>query len=266
VPNAAVTIQKYMKTILKFALSIYLKAMARLALLIHRPKIIVVAGSANKIFIKERIALELSLAGKTVKAAPRSFNTEIGLPVAILSLPSGYGSYQAWLPIILRAPLAAIKNRLPDFLVLEFGISKPGDMKFLLSIVKPDVAVISDITQRYMDNFSSVEKLLDEYRRLLKNIKKGGTAILNSDNEKVKNLGAGRFAAKKIFFGFNDGADWRIMESSSRLEKQTAKILAGDVEMTCEIGRPGRHQLYALLAGKIIGKIYGAKMGKSEKK
>jgi len=247
-----------MKTILKFALRSYLKAMARLALFIHRPKIIVVAGSANKIFIKERIALELISAGKTVKASERNFNTEIGLPVAILSLPSGYGSYQAWLPIILRAPLAAIKNPLPEFLVLEFGISKPGDMKFLLSIVKPDVAVISDITQRYMDNFSSVEKLLDEYRQLLKKIRLGGAAVLNSDNEKVRNLAAEGVKARKIFFGFNEGADWKIESSESRLNRQTAKISAQGQEMDCAIDRPGRHQLYALLAGKIIAKIYGA--------
>ncbi|MFA6106767.1 MAG: Mur ligase family protein [Patescibacteria group bacterium] len=247
-----------MRTILKFALRFYLKTMARLALFIHRPKIIIVAGSANKIFIKERIALELTLAGKTVKAAERGFNTEIGLPVAILSLPSGYGSYQAWLPIILRAPLAAVKNPLPEFLVLEFGISKPGDMKFLLSIVKPDVAVISDITQRYMDNFSSVEKLLDEYRLLLGSVKKGGKAVLNSDNEKLRNIASEGLRTEMVFFGFGEEADWRIIESENRLEKQTARISARGEKMTLETNRPGKHQLYALLAGKIIGKMYGA--------
>jgi UDP-N-acetylmuramoyl-tripeptide--D-alanyl-D-alanine ligase len=247
-----------MKNILKLALRLYLKIMAKIAIAVHAPKIIVIAGSINKTFVKEQIARELSAAGWKAEAAARNFNTEIGLPVAVLSLPSGYGSYQAWLPIILSAPRAVFRKNFPRVLVLEFGVSRPGDMKFLLSIARPDIAVISDITARYMENFPSMESLLGEYRRLLINIRKGGAAVLNSDNEKIKHLAEG-IRTNMIFFGFGEDAHWKIIESEQRLAGQSAKIKIKGEEKTleCGIDRPGRHQLYALLAAKIIGRLMG---------
>jgi len=93
-----------MKKILKKFLQIYLKLISKITLFIHKPYIIAIAGSTNKSFTKEKVSELLREQGYDVRSNIKSFNTEIGLPLAILALPSGYGEYKEWIPAIIRAP------------------------------------------------------------------------------------------------------------------------------------------------------------------
>ncbi|MCK4554365.1 hypothetical protein KAU19_05405 [Candidatus Parcubacteria bacterium] len=269
---------KYLfKTILKY----YLKYITKLVLLIHRPTIIAIAGSTNKTFVKEEVSRVLRELGKNVRANPRSFNTEIGLPLAILYLPSGYNSYKDWLPIISKAFLAVpsallrtgSQRNYPDYLVLELGVSDPGDMKYLLSIIKPRLAIITDITQRYLESFSDMDRLVGEYECLVKKVKKNGLVILNYDNIRIRNLAkAARTSVE--FFGLKNGAHWQATEiNKSGLARQSIgvggeaqgqiiKVGHRDVINQHKIKRFGKHHVYSLLVGLII-KNYATKEEKS---
>ena len=92
-----------MKKILKIFLKLYLKILTKIALCIHRPLVIAVAGSINKPFVKMAIKDVLTEAGFKCRANPKNFNTEIGLPLAILYLESGYNSYRKWAEIVVKA-------------------------------------------------------------------------------------------------------------------------------------------------------------------
>jgi len=98
-----------MKITLRYILKIYLKFWAKLLILIHQPKIIVVAGSINKPFFKDAISQEISELGISVRQNPKNFNTEIGMPLAVLNLNSGYNSYRDWIPEIINAPIQLFK-------------------------------------------------------------------------------------------------------------------------------------------------------------
>src|SRR3989339_92491 len=119
-----------MKKIFKIILQYYLKFITKLVLLIHRPTVIAISGSVNKSFFRDEIKKVLAEQGKTVRANPKNFNTEIGLPLAILNIESGYNSYRAWLPIIWKAFLAIFQKNFPEYLVLELGVSQRGDMRY----------------------------------------------------------------------------------------------------------------------------------------
>ncbi|MCD4761896.1 hypothetical protein K8R32_02955, partial [bacterium] len=209
----------FLKTILKF----YLKYITKLVLFIHRPTIIAVAGSINKPFVKESIKSVLEEAGLSVRANPKNFNTDIGLPLAVLYLKSGYNSYRNWLPIIARAPLAIFSKNFPNFLVLGLGTSDPGDMRYLLSVVKPKIAVITDITQRYLDSFRDMDLLIKEYEILARIIPKDGLLLINNDNERIKKLGS-ISKARVESFAINAEADWRASKSKKEATGQSAKI------------------------------------------
>lgn len=240
-----------MKYILKNILQYYLKYLAKIALLIHRPQIIAVAGSINKTFAKEEICRVLSEAGFSVRPNPKAFNTEIGLSLSILNIPSGYNSYLKWLPIMLRAPMSIFQKDFPQFLVLEFGISDPGDMRFLLSVVKPRIAIITDITQRYIEGFDGVEDLVGEYEYLVAHLDKKGLLILNHDNMRVRAL-AEISRAKVIFFGLENGADWRGELAGDNI-CQTVKIQGKNKEF--KLIRHGMHHVYSSLIGQIIAYV-----------
>jgi len=240
-----------MKYILKTILKYYLKYITKLVLLIHRPTIIAIAGSTNKTFVKEEIKKALSAKGKSVRANPRNFNTEIGLPLAILYLSSGYNSYKNWLPIIFKALLVIFQTNFPKFLILELGVSDKGDMKYLLSVIKPKIAIITNITQRYLEGFADMDDLVGEYELLVKKTRKDGLVILNYDNIRVRELSKSA-KARIEFFGLQNGAGWRAVEARKRKIGQNVEVTHNNVANQYKINCFGEHHVYAMLVGLIV--------------
>lgn len=238
-----------MKKILKLLLKYYLKFCARLALSIHRPVIIAIAGSTNKVFTKEAIAATLAKEGVIVRYHSKSFNTEISLPLAILDIPSGYGDYSAWLPII---PLAftSILEKMPPVVILELGIAEPGDMKYLLSIIDPKITIITDITQRYLESFSDMDELVDEYSLLVKTRGEEDVICLNYDNRRVRTLSVGS-KAKIITYGFSPEADYAA-SSPVKTEDGLDFYLQKPRQAKIRTGKFGDHHIYCELCSQII--------------
>lgn len=243
-----------MKKIFKKILQYYLKYITRLVLFTHRPIIIAIAGSTNKTFVKNEINNILVSMGLKIRSNPKSFNTEIGLTLAILGLQSGYNSYKDWLPIILRAPLAIFQTNFPKNLVLELGVSDPGDMKYLLSIIRrPQVVIITDITQRYLESFDDMDKLTEEYEYLIKKIKPNGLAILNYDNKRIKSL-AKKANCKVDFFGLDDSALWQAKNIQKDNFGQEIEVVYKDTSTKHKIKYFGQHHVYSLLISLAIKK------------
>lgn len=242
-----------MKSILKPLLKYYLKLITELVLAIHRPTIIAVAGSTNKTFVRDEIKRILVQQSKVVRANPKNFNTEIGLPLAILNLNSGYGSYREWLPIMAGAMGVIFQKNFPEYLVLELGVSCRGDMRYLLSIVKPKISVITDVTQRYLESFSGLDQMLEEYNCLVKNTKKSGRVILNYDNLQIRRL-AKQAKAEVIYLGQTVPAEegFRI-EDIKRTEKgESTGIRYKNLHKKLDIPRFGEHHVYAAAVGVIV--------------
>lgn len=240
-----------MKHIFKKILQAYLKFLAKLVLLFSQPVVIAVAGSVNKTFVKEEITRALNEAGLSVRSNYNNFNTEIGLPLAILDIPSGYNSYSLWLPIIWKAFLAVFKPSLNKFLVLEMGVSDIGDMKYLLSIVKPEIAVITDITQRYLEGFNNMDELVGEYDYLARNIRQDGLVVLNHDNPRIRQMFK-EAKARVVSYGLGEGADWQAIRMAKHDFGEEVGVKRGSLIETYKIERHGEHHIYALLAGLII--------------
>ncbi|MDR3559389.1 MAG: Mur ligase family protein [Candidatus Pacebacteria bacterium] len=236
-----------MKSFFKIILQYYLKYITKLVLFIHQPIVIAVAGSTNKTFARDEIKKILLASGKSVRANPRNFNTEIGLPLAILNIRSGYNSYRDWLPVIAAAFAAIFQKNFPEYLVLELGVSRRGDMKYLLSIVNPKISVITDITQRYLEAFSDMDGLVGEYAYLVKNTKKDGVVILNYDNFRVRVLSE-KAKARVEYFGKGAGAVWKISEITKTEKGQMIKVEHQNKIQNYSSARFGEHHAYALTA------------------
>lgn len=244
--------RKISKTILKY----YLKFLAKLALALHNPKIIVVSGSANQFFVKEDINKELGSLEIDSKLSPKNFNTEIGLPLSILDLPSGYNSLLAWIPAIKKAPLAIFK-KMPKFLILSLGISNPGDMKYLMSIVKPDISVITEINQRYLEGFKNMDALVSEYESLAQNTKKDGLLVYNNDNTRTRAL-KNKSKSLSISFGEREDSDWQIIEKlktkqglSFKLKNNTEYPEDKSIK-NINLKRFGQHHIYSKTIALIV--------------
>lgn len=238
--------RKISKTILKY----YLKCITKLVLSIHHPKIVAVSGSSNKTFIRDEIRSVLEKRGKVVRANPKNFNTEIGLPLAILNIRSGYNSYRAWFPVMLSAMAAIFQKNFPEYLVIELGVSRKGDMKYLLSIIRPDVSVVGDINQRYIESFSGMDDLVSEYEYLAgKTIR---AVILNYDNPRVRSL-AGKTDKKVGYFGRSEVENiFQIGEIRKTENGQKFQLKHEGKTEDVSILRFGEHNVYASAAGKVF--------------
>lgn len=244
------------KILFKQILKYYLKLIVKVVLYLHKPLIIGVTGSANVFFTQDEIKRRLTEDGYEVRSNPKNFNTEIGLPLAILNLPAGYNSYKKWLPIMARAFKSIFKTNLPKILVLGLGISEPGDMKYLLSLVKPDIGIITDISQRYIESFDDMDELAAEYKLFSDSIRKSGILILNHDNERVRKISRNKKAV--IYFSVDnketitDDYCWRLKEAKKTIMGSLVTINNGKQIFTKEIKRFGDHHIRAFISGLIV--------------
>ncbi|MGB1050180.1 MAG: UDP-N-acetylmuramoyl-tripeptide--D-alanyl-D-alanine ligase, partial [Rhodothermales bacterium] len=139
------------------------KTQAR-ARLLERPDLCTVAitGSYGKTSVKFAVR-EILAQRFPVLATPGSFNTPMGVS-------------------------KVINNELNDdhrFLVLEMGIRHPGDIAELTEIATPDIAVITSIGVAHLESMGSIEAIAREKLTILDPLKKGDTAVVNGDDERV---------------------------------------------------------------------------------
>ncbi|MEA2092548.1 MAG: Mur ligase family protein [Patescibacteria group bacterium] len=245
-----------MKFILKIFLKYYLKVITKIVLFIHKPVVVAVAGSTNKSFVKKEVKKKLEEVGFSVRANPKNFNTEIGLPLSILYLPSGYNEYKRWIPAILKAPLKIFQKKFPDFLVLSLGSSDKGDMNYLLSIIKPDISIITNITQRYKEGFSDMNNLVDEYQILAKKTRKEGVLVLNIDNYRVREVGENK-KQKILYYGTNKDADIFISKIEKNKKGQKVSIKQQGRKKDYQINKFGEHHAYAFAVGLAMKELCG---------
>jgi len=110
------------------------------------------------------------------------------------------------LDTVFNVPITALKVRpWTKYLVWELGIDKTGEMDFHLQIAKPSIGIITGISPVHTDkeHLGSLENLIKEKRKLIEKLptkNDGGVAILNYDDENVRNM-ASFTKAKVIFYG-----------------------------------------------------------------
>ncbi len=170
------------------------------------PVVIAVTGSVGKTSTRAAIALALG-AKYRVRSPQKNYNNEFGLPLAILGEMSPGRDAWEWFKLWKRA--VSMKS-MPEYLVLEYGADKPGDISYLASIAKPDLAVITAISPVHLSNYPSLESLIEEKASLGDTVKTGGTVLLNA----------------------NDGVVLLLQNRYSGTEVMTYGIDAGDVMAT----------------------------------
>lgn len=246
-----------MKPLCKIILQYYLKIITKIVIFIHRPMIIAVAGSVNKTFIRDAIKESVVTAKYRVRSNPKNFNTEIGLPLAILNIGSGYNSYKRWLPVVRDAFYAIFQKDFPECLVLELGVARRGDMRYLLSLVSPRISVITDITQRYVESFAGMDHLVGEYAYLVKRTAHDGRVFLNRDNKRVRLLKKYSHA-KVISFGLSSCDGLSNCGIITNMEKKkngiNVKMCYGSQKKEVHIPRFGTHHALGVLIGWIVCK------------
>lgn len=186
--------------------------LTRLTLRRRRPTIVGITGSVGKTSTREAVFTVLSARYRT-RQSQKNYNTEIGVPLAVLGIPH-YGRNPfgwAWGLAKSAFRLLVSDRGYPEVLVLELGADRPGDIVYLSMLVRPNVGVITAVSEVpvHVEFFSSPEELAAEKGELIAALPVDGCAVLNADDPRAMGL-VPSTQARVLSFGFASGADVRI--------------------------------------------------------
>ncbi len=253
-----------MKNFLLKCLKLKLKVLAKVTLWRYKPTVIGITGNVGKTSAKMIVETVLGQA-KRLRASSKSFNNEIGLPLAILGNWKETGGIFFWLKVLLVSCFRIIVKSFsyPEVLVLEYGVDKPGDMKYLLDIVRPHTGVITAIGEIpvHVEFFAGKDAIAKEKAKLVHQLPATGFALLNADDVTVCAMRE-QTRANVITYGFSENADMKIINFEEVFERGMAvltfKLHYGGSFIPVRLeGVFGRPQGYAAAVAAAIGLIFG---------
>ncbi|GAC1412368.1 MAG: hypothetical protein NVSMB66_1220 [Candidatus Doudnabacteria bacterium] len=180
----------------------------------YKPKVIAITGSIGKTSTKEAIFSVISSKFESRKNI-RNYNNEFGLPFTIIGAPSPKRNPFKWLALFAKSFwMIYFYSHYPKVLVLELGIDRPGDMDRLMDMVKPDIAVLTTIGISHIEYFSSEQQIFEEKSRIFRDLKANDFAILNMDDQKVRQA-IPKVRSKIITFGKDPSSDLKVVDSTT---------------------------------------------------
>jgi UDP-N-acetylmuramoyl-tripeptide--D-alanyl-D-alanine ligase len=166
-------------------------AMGQLARHIRRSlaaKVIAVAGSNGKTGTKHLVHSVLS-ADRRGSISPKSFNNDIGVPLAIFAADPSH-----------------------DYLVLELGTNHPGEIANLTRIAEPDIAIITNCSAEHLEGLGDLAGVRRENAAILQALKPGGTLIVNGDDPALLQS-VSAFPGNCLTFGFQKTNDLWVSDA-----------------------------------------------------
>lgn len=123
-----------------------------------------------------------------VYTSPKNFNGELGMSLAIFKIEHRGASIGAIISTLFKTiGLVFFSTRKPyDVTVLEYGIDTPGEMSFLVSIVKPHISILTKIDAVHSLQFGNPEEIAKEETKLQRSTLE--TCIINHDDTYGRSL------------------------------------------------------------------------------
>lgn len=202
--------------------------------------IVAITGSAGKTGTKEALKAALSR-NKKVHASVLSYNNDIGVPLSLARMP-----------------------RDAEYGIFELGMNHKGELRELVKMVRPHVAMITTVEMAHSAYFESVEEIADSKAEIFEGLEDGGVAVLNHDNphyERLVHKADQAGVGKVISFGSDSTAHVNILR---QVFHDTCSCVIADVMgkiMTYKIGMLGHHWVLNSLAVLAIVEAVGGDIG-----
>ena len=191
-----------------------------------------ITGSVGKTTTKEIVASTLGAKFRVLKT-PENYNNDIGTPLTLLGLGP---EHQA--------------------AVIETGMNHFGEIEYLGAMVRPDVAVISNIGDAHIEFLGSREGILQAKCEIFQHLRSGGLAVLNGDDALLNTVEAGDFRIVRC--GQSAHCDVRITEIADHgVEGITCTVVTARDSYALSIPSPGAYMAYSASIAVAVGEELG---------
>jgi UDP-N-acetylmuramoyl-tripeptide--D-alanyl-D-alanine ligase len=202
-----------------------------------RATVVGITGSSGKTSVKDLTSAVLATRFR-VHASPRSFNTEVGVPITLLT----------------AEPDA-------DVVVCEMGSRGRGHITLLTEVARPHVGVVTNVGLAHMEMFGSRQGVAAAKAELVESLAPDGIAVLNADDPVVRDFDR-RTRARVLRFGTSGDADIRGEDLSLDREGRPSFTMvtpAGTERV--ELSVAGEHMAWNALAAAASGVALGLTAG-----
>jgi UDP-N-acetylmuramoyl-tripeptide--D-alanyl-D-alanine ligase len=204
-----------------------LEDLARAARARSNAKILAVTGSAGKTTTKEILRLACNALGRT-HASAASYNNHWGVPLSLASLP-----------------------RDAEYGVFEVGMNHFGELRNLVSFVRPHVALITTIGAAHLEFFGNLESIADAKSEIFEGLLPGGAGLIPADNPYAERLKArAKQAQVSRIVTFGTKGDAKLISFTPDGDGMRVKADILGVAVDCLVGAPGEH-----IAQNVVGAL-----------
>ncbi len=191
-----------------------------------------VTGSAGKTTTKEMIAAVLSQRFSTLKTQA-NFNNAIGTPMTLLNLGPAHQAA-----------------------VIETGMNHFGEIRYLGEMVRPTVAVITNVGDAHIENLGGTRQgILQAKCEIFENLQPSGLAVLNGDDELLSGLA---LPFETVLCGRHERCGVRITNVAEHgIEGVTCTVTTSRDVYEISIPSPGAYMIYPAAMAIAIGEHLG---------
>lgn len=198
-------------------------------------RVIGITGSVGKTTTREAVAAVLRSRYETLES-PRNFNSDIGLPLALLGLSPSH-----------------------EWAVIEMGPYDRQEMELLVDVGAPDMGIVTNVGPTHLERFGSIEATEQIKGLLPASLPPEGVAFLNGDDERVRRMRA-RTAARTLLFGRGEDVDVRATDVVSHgLDGIAFTLHLPDATGPIAVRTPlaGAHHAMTALAAAAVAHVAG---------
>ncbi|MBR1969715.1 MAG: UDP-N-acetylmuramoyl-tripeptide--D-alanyl-D-alanine ligase [Clostridia bacterium] len=189
-----------------------------------------ITGSVGKTTTKELVASVLSQKYIVTKTEG-NFNNDLGLPLTILSIQPD-----------------------TEIAVVEMGMNHFDEMRYLSSIARPTMCIMTNIGVSHIENLGSRENIYKAKSEIFEHMPPAARCVLNGDDDLLRQ--SNRY--NKCFYGFDEDNDVYIESFQEKgFDGTSFSVSLFGEHFDCHIGIPGKHMLYASMAALAAGSWLG---------
>lgn len=194
--------------------------------------IVGISGSVGKTSTKEMIASVLAVKYKVHKTAG-NLNNELGVPLTLFGMDDS-----------------------TEAAVIEMGISDFGEMTRISEMVQPTVEVITVIGECHLENLGDRDGVFRAKTEMFKNLRDGGTVVLNCDDDKLRQVIEVKGKAP-VFYG-EESCSYRAENiANNGVLGVNADLILGENRISVTIPAIGTYMVSNALAGAAVGELLG---------